>query len=670
MRKSNSKIKEIFTSIPKSNPEFNFEERLEQIKMSEEIQEAFKNHSFLAIEAGTGIGKSLAYLIPAIQYSLENDKLVVISTETIALQNQLIEKDIPFIKKIMDLPNLKAELAFGASNYLCKRRMGITVQNGNIDQDMIPKLKDFYAWENETKTGMKKEFKGFLTNSFWSSVQRESELCLGRNCPNFSISYYFLEKEKWKNANILIVNHYLLATHYAMGKTVLPQFNHLIIDEAHSFPDILGKTLKISLNFKDIEKIFQSFITKDKKKINLAGKLPDNSLTNKLISNTLKSQDEFLFFYKKLQSDNPILYQTKRIIAPLEIEKTLFTNLENLINNITSLKNQYKEDSESIDEKELYIELDSALKQCISFKSFFERLKQGPNSETVIWIDPIDQNKKDDFLTINIQPSSSENLLEESFYPEMETLVFTSATLSAGKLNFQYFLKQINHQNIQTLSFSSPFPYHKNCLIYLPKNVNDPVSNEQQYLKDLSILIPNLIELTKGNTFILFTSNKLLRECYEMIKEKTEYNCISQLDLGADKSKEIFLNHENSVLFGVSTFWQGIDIKGDKLRSVIITKLPFQPPGEPVLESRIEWIKKKNGNPFLELQLPHSIITLKQGFGRLIRSNSDKGFVAILDPRLQSKSYGSEILNSLPNAKKIYSFKELRTAVSLLYNPI
>jgi ATP-dependent DNA helicase DinG len=539
--------------------------------------------------------------------------------------------------------------------------MDHTISSGNFGYEMTPYLNDFYAWEKNTSTGIKSEYRGFATPEFWSKITRDSENCLSRKCPNFNISYYFLEKEKWKNANILIVNHYLLASHIAGDLKILPEFQNLIIDEAHNFPDILGKSFRISILYNDILNLIQFISGRDKKNTGLLGKI-DDSLKNKKLINRLSEGEEILkYFYGKLFEEFPVLFQAQRITKKINPDNCILENyLFEISTFLKSIQDKFNPETENILEKEIIMELDFSVSKSKIYAESLKMIRTLEKGNIVVWLDPAEENAKDKFYGINAQPMESGDLITEKLYPNMDSIIFTSATLSNGKNKFTFFKSQIGDPSTKDKSYPSPFPYSKNALLYLPKNIRDPVSQPEAFQEDIIKLLPYLINLSNGNAFVLFTSNKMMREVYNAVKENLNFSIFSQHELGAEKAKQEFLENEDSILFGVSTFWQGIDIKGDKLRSVIITKLPFQAPGEPVLEAKIESFKAKNSNPFQEIQLPHAILTLKQGFGRLIRSKTDKGFVAILDPRVQTKKYGEDLINNLPPAKIVRSFKSLK----------
>jgi ATP-dependent DNA helicase DinG len=636
-----------------------FEPRQEQILMSKAVETSFAERENLFVEAGTGVGKSLAYLIPAAIHALKTGEKVVISTETIALQNQLISKDIPLLKEILE-QDLVAEIAFGASNYVCKRKLNNVIQSGTFPIEMTKHLKDFYDWEKETESGIKSEYKGIATNDFWAAITRDADSCLGRKCPNFGVSYYFLEKEKWARANILIVNHHLLAANIASEFKILPEFSTLIIDEAHSFPDILGKSFGLETSYEEITRLL-FYMNGSEKRPGYIHRLDKIKFKSEIISSIDTISKSMIVFFNKIFSEVPNAFQTARMMKKCKLDGgELEEMLSDLAVSLEKAKNSYSKDSEDIVEKEIYLDLENSIKKLTEHESILSQFRKNDDKNLVVWVEPPNQNKQEKFMKIFMEPLYPEKIVEEKMIPNLQNIVFTSATLSTGKNDFTYFKNKIGNLDTSEMILDSPFPYSKNCLLYLPKNIRDPKEFEEEYHDDISLLIPMLLDLTNGNTFVLFTSFKSLEKVYNAVAPNVSYPIFSQKELGAEKAKAEYLRTDNSVLFGVSTFWQGIDIKGDKLRSVIITKLPFQPPNEPVLEARMDELKKKNRNSFFEMQLPYAILTLKQGFGRLIRSKTDIGIVSLLDPRIQTKGYGKNVLDALPKAKRVFSLKDLK----------
>ncbi|MCB1157065.1 MAG: DEAD/DEAH box helicase [Leptospiraceae bacterium] len=636
-----------------------YETRPEQVEMAKKVDECLRTSKHLLVEAGTGVGKSLAYLVPALLFSLKEGVPVVISTETRALQQQILNKDIPLLSKILNQP-VQAELALGSNNYLCKRRYEQVTSNGNFGIEMENHLREFYDWEDRTETGIRWEYNGFASEEFWGKVTRDPENCLGRKCPNFPHSYYFLEKEKWKKANILVVNHYLLSSHIAGNFKLLPEFSYIIIDEAHSFPEVAGKAFAGKASYSDFTRLFQYISGKDKK-ASLAYKLFSEALRDKILRLLEETSDKVGQFYQKLKVEFPFLSNASRIKEkPVLDGGELELSLENFVKVLQNTLDSYDANTQILEEQEVILGLDMCIKRFTELHSLIFNFRMMENPNYVFWLEPPSSQDKNNFYSLCTGLISPKDFIQKEFFPRMSSIIFTSATLSSGAGNFNFFCSSVGFQDFESLILESPFPYPENALLYIPKNLHDPGKESEEYHEDLKKLIPMLLKLSGGNAFVLFTSNSSLRNVYEGIVDELEYPVFSQLELGPKKAKEAFLDTPNSVLFGVSTFWQGIDVKGDKLRSVIITRLPFQPPGEPVLEARIELRKQENGNPFQEIQLPHAILSLKQGFGRLIRSKTDTGVVSILDPRIKTKFYGKTILSALPSAKRIFSFKELK----------
>ncbi|GBF49107.1 DNA helicase [Leptospira ryugenii] len=624
-----------------------YEPRKEQILMSSAIEDAFELGKNLAIEAGTGVGKSLAYLIPAALFSLENEALVVISTETKSLQDQILSKDIPIVNQVLS-QKLNAMVALGANNYLCKRKYQKVMDRGDFGPEMESEINSFVQWEKSSETGIRSEYIGFISNSFWKQVAREPDNCLARNCPNFNRSFYFLEKERWKKANLLIVNHHLLASHMAGDFRILPPFQHLIIDEAHAFPEIVGKAFSGDVQYESLLSLLH-FLYHPEKRTGLVLKLTEKD--REKLSTEISEAINFLNeFFRKLMSEIPLNFQFSfRHTGRIQIDNG---NLENKLLDIAegcnSLLEQFHKTSEDMEEKEIALGLELASVQLRKASEFIERFRTKSDSNLVFWLEQANQSLKEKYYHLYSQPKNTEEILAKTLFPNVESVVMTSATLSPSPGNFSYFLKEIGTKEIITKTLDSPFRYAKQSLLFVPKTIADPTTNPERNKIDICFWVEKLIDLSEGNAFVLFTSNKLLQDAYEELSQRISYPIFSQVQLGPIMAKKEFLETERSVLFGVSSFWQGVDVKGDKLRNVIITKLPFQVPTEPVLQAKMEEMERDGKSPFWEIQVPKTCLLLRQGFGRLIRSSADSGMVAILDPRIHTKSYGKNIIQSLP----------------------
>ncbi len=636
-----------------------YEPRKEQILMGEAVERSLGGGIHLAIEAGTGVGKSLAYLIPSALFALENETTVVISTETKSLQDQILEKDINIVREVLK-KDIIAHVALGANNYLCKRKYNRVMDRGEFGPEMESEIDGFVKWERSTESGIRSEYKGFMSNSFWNQIGRDADNCLARNCPNFSSSYYFLEKEKWKKANILIVNHHLLASHMAGDFRILPPFQHLVIDEAHAFPEIVGRAFGSEVKYEVLLNLLH-YLFHPEKRSGIALKLPETK-RGKLIEAVDKSLIFLGEFFRLLFSEIPLNFQfsfrhTSRIkVDDGKLEDALYDLSEICL----SFLETYKKESEDQEEKEIAIGLEMVGTNLKKASAFIEEFRNKMNKNLVFWIEAPNQNSKERFYHLYSQPKNTEEILSKTLFPNLESVIMTSATLSPTPGNFQYFLKEIGNKEIETKTLNSPFSFATQSVLFVPKNVADPTSEPNKNKTDLCYWIQKLVKLSRGDAFVLFTSNKMLQEVYDDLSEKLEFPIFSQSLLGAIQAKREFLETPESVLFGVSSFWQGVDIKGDKLRNVIITKLPFQVPTEPVLQAKMEDMEKEGRSPFWEMQVPKTCLQLRQGFGRLIRSGTDTGMVSILDPRIHTKSYGKNVIQSLPKGLPfVTEFEEL-----------
>ncbi len=636
-----------------------YEPRKEQIAMGEAVESALGKGVHLAIEAGTGVGKSLAYLIPAALFALENETTVVISTETKSLQDQILEKDINIVREVLKR-DLVAHVALGANNYLCKRKYAKVMDRGEFGAEMESEIDDFVKWERSSESGIRSEYKGLLSNSFWNMVGRDADNCLSRNCPNFTSSYYFLEKEKWKKANILIVNHHLLASHLAGDFRILPPFQHLVIDEAHAFPEIVGRAFGSEVKYEFILNTLH-YLFHPEKKVGLALKLPDNKRGNliELVDRCLIYLGDF---FRLLMSEIPLNFQFSfRHTERIKVDGgSLEDSLYDLSEACMKLLESYKKDSDDVDEKEMAIGLEMVGSNMKKASEFLEEFRTKTNKNLVFWIEAPNQNSKERYYHLYSQPKNTEEILSKTLFPNLESVILTSATLSPSPGNFQFFLKEIGTKEIETKTLNSPFSFSTHSLLFVPKEIADPTTSAHKNKIDICNWIEKLVNLSRGDAFVLFTSNKMLQEVYEELSSRLDFPIFAQTKLGPIQAKRQFLETQESILFGVSSFWQGVDIKGEKLRNVIITKLPFQVPTEPVLQAKMEDMEKEGKSPFWEMQVPKTCLQLRQGFGRLIRSGKDTGMVSILDPRIHTKSYGKNIIQSLPKGVPVVTdFNEL-----------
>lgn len=620
--------------------DFSFEKREEQEKMANLVKEHIQNNVSCLIEAGTGIGKSLAYLLPSVLYALENNERIVISTNTINLQEQLIEKDLPLLEKILGV-EIKYTLVKGRSNYVCGNRL----MKNCTDENLI-------NWYKKTKTGDKSEIDFYVSVDQWDLVKSDADYCKNSRCISANECFYYKAKKNLQNYNIYIVNHSLLFSHFTYD--ILPKFNYIILDEAHNIENIARSYFEKNVDSNEIFSVI-GILNNNKNNKGVATKIIEElgeKSNSKLLIDVIESINSLylslanMFAELKLNVDSTNnlsfrlldLKNTKQFEENRKkaIEKfNLFDNYANRIIDIA--KEQYVEENIYQDFLMYYAKLKS-------YMSIIENLYKYKDSNVIEWVKVSTSS-----VSINITPldiSKDFSQLIKDF-----TVIMCSATLTVNN-NFEYIKSRLGIESYKEYYINSPFNYDENMLISISKNKYDP--NSVEYINYVIDFINTYIKNKNEGTFILCTSYKQV----ELISHKLildDFNILVQGSMSRNALINNFKNNEKSILIGTDSFWEGIDVKGEKLKNVVIVKLPFQVPNEPVTKAIIDDISKKGEIAFLKYQLPMSIIKLKQGVGRLIRSKEDKGEIIILDNRVKYKNYGKTILQSLPskNIKEI-----------------
>lgn len=601
-----TKLGSAFNILKNKFPDY--EDRPQQMEMANDVFACLQDKGRLIAEAGTGVGKSFAYLIPAI---LSEEKTIV-STATLALQSQLIEKDLVFLQDALPHEFSFAMLK-GKNNYLCPKREREFAEIGEG-------YKRFREWTDKTNTGDKDELS--FVPDFWSRVCGDSADCNGRDCPFFNDCFYYRHFRELRKNDILVVNHYLLVYDLLSEFSILPFHKQLIIDEAHSIEDIISHVFGTSLANSRVVWLLHR----------LRG---------------LKIEVDHLYghvdaFFKTLDMPSQTIYPIPDVvIGGLKHLRELFA-LDNIIMRLEANKGHSvtdelrdKIDTTIICVKSLAMDIDDFIKQ--------------------------DDNGKVYYLTWNKKGIELKSNLVESIKPFNElikaydSVIMTSATLRGGG-DLTFLKERLGIIGFQEKTIGSPFDYKKQSLLYIDKRLPAPVKeNTQVFQKESIKVIEDLINASRGRALVLFTSYSHLRFASENLR--TDYPFKSQGDMPPARLIEWFKNTPNSVLLATATFWQGIDIKGEKLSLVVIVKMPFGSPGDPVYDERC---RRLGSRWFQDLALPSAILTLRQGFGRLIRSSDDYGVVAILDTRLITSSYGNAIISSLPEADKAHSIEDVQ----------
>jgi ATP-dependent DNA helicase DinG len=606
-----------------------YEYRPQQVEMAEAIWRALHEGGDLIVEAGPGTGKTFAYLIPAI-YSGHK---VVVSTGTKNLQEQLFFKDIPLLREILPLKFTAAYMK-GRENYLCRRRFRIFNQQPLFKVfEEASFFKEVSAWASRTETGDRAELGGIPEDySAWAEICCSRDHCLGAECPDHKRCFLTHMRQAAAQAQVLVVNHHLFFADLAIrdaGGEVIPRYKRVIFDEAHQLEEVITSYFGLAVSNYRVEEL-----ARDIQRGLLIGRRP--SADSLGIVDDLREKGAQLF----------TLFAGEERYRLREFDPLVFSLLTDIKRCLSSLRGIMVKRSEQ-EEIAALIRRTQELGEDLEFI-----LSQG-DPQYVYWCENRGRGVFLRASPVDVWPELSRRL-----YPRLETAVFTSATLSTQG-GFAYFRERLGLNDAAELILPSPFDMQNQVVIYLPPGLPEP--NAPAFAKAAAQEIEAILGITKGRAFILFTSYKNMREIYGMLKGRLPYRLLIQGEGPKHLLLEQFKQDVSSVLLGTASFWEGVDVPGEALSCVIIDKLPFDPPTEPVTQARIERIADQGENPFYHYQIPAAIITLKQGLGRLIRSTEDRGVLSILDSRILTKEYGKLFLQSLPPAPVVQKREEIRS---------
>ena len=616
-----------------------FRPRTEQIEMAHAVGESIQNKSSLVIEAGTGTGKTFAYLAPALVFG----KKTIISTGSKNLQDQLFNRDLPAIKKALNFTG-KIALLKGRANYLCLERLDQVIAQGVLgDKSVLAELSKVRKWNNSTKTGDFTECIELAEDSpIIPQLTSTAESCLGTDCPNYSECYVASARKKALNADLVVVNHHLFFADMAVKESgfgeLIPNAEVIIFDEAHQLPDIASQYFGQSLTSRQLFDLC--------KDINIVYRteLKDMQQLGTTSDTLLKVIQDFRLL---LGNGSNVRGNWRELYTQSAVKKS-FELLQEKIDFLAEVIKLALGRSQT---------LDSIFDRVESIKIQLKRLSETNIVGYCYWYEGNGRQ-----FGLHITPLTVADKFGAQLEAKEAAWIFTSATLEVGG-TFNHFCLRLGIENATQKILPSPFNYSEQSLLCVPRYL--PNTNQANTLNSLGEMLLPVIEANKGRCFVLCTSYSMMRGLAEYFREKSNLSILLQGETSKGKLLEQFIKETHSVLVATSSFWEGVDVRGDALSLVIIDKLPFTAPDEPLLKARIEDCHLQGGDPFNDIQIPEAVITLKQGVGRLIRDVTDRGVVIICDNRLVMRNYGETFLKSLPNSSRT---RDLNKVIQFLQN--
>lgn len=646
------KLEEIFAEggrIARSHP--TYEPRRGQVTMAHAVDDALRSKHILVAQAGTGLGKTFAYLVPAVLFALRENKRVVVSTRTIGLQEQIYKKDIPFLKEALGPEySFVAVLAKGRNNFLCRRKMdslrsfdrGILTERRQVDE-----LREIQraVLEKKLKVGDREELSFHPSGELWPLVSGDGDACLRRMCPYVDLCYYYVSRRAQAKANVIVVNHALFFADIAIRKepnfsaeqAVLEDYAAVVFDEAHHLEDVATDFFSVRVSVPRM-RLTTSAVTSS---LRPGGMLYSPQLSARIAALESAAQ--------RLLSDATYLFSTlgepRRLHAYDIIENTVQGPLQDFVAAVAELQG-----GDNSEEQDAFIALLIERLTRINLDLAFVLSRQGGEEKFAYWIEPLESE-----VALVAAPVSLQEDLREHVFLRIESVILSSATLSSR------LLRRIGVDKCHVLKIESPFDYANHALLYLPRNAMEP-SESPLYDEYVAAKVREIVAVTNGRALVLFTSYRSMNNVFSLLSDLKEqgYTMLKQGEEARGATMHKFKTGHKTVLLAVSSYWEGIDVPGEALSCVILVKLPFGVPTEPIVQARCEALVRQGESPFYAYSLPQAVLRLKQGFGRLIRTAADKGVVAVLDDRLQKKAYGKAFLKELPPARITHSLEDIR----------
>jgi ATP-dependent DNA helicase DinG len=611
-----------------------FAVRAQQQSMAQAIADAISTQHDLIVEAGTGTGKTFAYLVPAVC----SGRKVIISTGTKNLQDQLFHRDIPLVRQALNIP-VSCALLKGRGNYLCLHRLRTTAELApQQETHLIPQLQQLQSFAKQTTRGDIAECDAIPEGDpLWFRVTSTADNCLGAECQDYQACFVLQARREAQAADLVVINHHLLLSDMALSEEgfgeLLPAADIFVVDEAHQLSEVASQFFGIGIST-------QQFV-------DLA---TDVQRTYVQEINETRDIELLCQHLGKAARDLRLVFGMDLRRGPWhEIQNN--TNVQTTLNQLLAVNDDLKNQLQPLIERSK--DMENAYQRCVALSSRLQEVTAQIQTGQIQWYEVHRRSVSFHITPLDIAPSFTEHKLRKG-----GNWIFTSATLTVDR-RFDHFSRRLGLSDTPSLQFDSPFDFEHQALMYLPKGLPDP--NSPTYIDAVVRIAKQVLQASAGRAFLLFTSHRALRLAEQALRGSIEFPLLVQGEAPRDHLLASFRRTPHAVLLGTSSFWEGVDVRGEALSCVIIDKLPFATPSDPVLQARLENLRGQGLNPFMHYQLPTAVITLKQGVGRLIRDASDRGVLVLCDPRLRSKAYGRIFLQSLPRMPITDSVEAVKT---------
>ncbi len=628
-----------------------YEERPQQREMALAIAQALIDGEHLCVEAPTGIGKTFAYLVPAIHAALDCDEPIVVSTHTISLQEQLIERDLPTLERLLDL-DFKFSIAKGRSNYVCRRRLENTANSPHLfleDAESLPELDTLYRWAEDSQDGSLSSMQREPKRQLWEAVCCEYGNCMGKDCRFMGKCFFFKARQKLEDADVIVANHALFFSDLAIKNNplfddaaILPEYAAAVLDEAHHVEDSASNHLGLRVSSYSVRRVLHRIYNPEHNR----GLLADMPFAEARTT-TMRLLDQSESFFNRLrtwmdkQDEHVVRYQTPGAI-------------HNVLNDdLARLEAELRDVMETLEEPEQMQEFKSAADMLYEQRLALHSILEMDIDDQVYWIETT--GRKNTGVVLNSAPIHVGEMLKKILFDSSVTTIMTSATMAIDG-GLEYFKRRTGAVEARELVLSSPFDYRRQVKLYLAENMPDP-KDFGSYAPAVAEQVEHFLTMSHGKAFVLFTSYRLMNQVRDLMQEfflDKKIQLLVQGDgLPRSRMLDVFRDEIDSVIFGTASFWTGVDVPGEALSNVIITRLPFAAPTHPLTAARQEAVEAEGKNSFWHYSLPEAVLKFRQGFGRLVRNKTDQGIVVVLDRRIKKTRYGRIFLDSIPECETV-----------------